>query len=319
MARIISITETAEAITANATALVWEEYDAPRKRIPRARIVEHAFSVSIPKYDDAAAPVAFVVEHYKDGSTPAYAEPVRYAAGKYFTPVRLDDRHRHSADPWESADPRAYLTAQVESLHAVSEHERTEYADAIARHEIRADEYPARTDRAQDVEQRAERIAYGLAAIDGELWKQCQEPAYIFISPGWFSSGHGWINAATHYRDYDDPYGANDAAALAYHHPHAERLGHIEVMRPDLVTIDHMQRHLANRDKETADKVEEIRAQIEALQTELEEEQRAADKARANLAAYTADPRAFWLEKCAKLESAPHSAARAEAIKQAIK
>ena len=64
MAKLISIIETPEAITAEASAYVWEEYDAPRKRVPRARIVEHPFTVTIPKYTEEAAPVAFVVEHF---------------------------------------------------------------------------------------------------------------------------------------------------------------------------------------------------------------------------------------------------------------
>lgn len=313
MAELISITETAEAITAEAIAHVWEEYDAPRKRVKRARIVEHRFTVSIPKYTEDAAPLAFVVEHFpeltgRDSAIyrPGYDQPIRHVAGLFYTPVRMDYRHRHgTASQWESADPRERLTAQVSSIRAVSDHERTEYADKVARHEQRADEYPATTDRAEQVERQAEEIAQGLIVIGGELWQQCKEPAYVYSAPGWFSSKPGYILASTDYsetRDLQSVYGASDRIALAYHHATATRYGYIKVLRPELVTIDHTARKLAAESERKTSKADEIREQVVRLMRELEEAQAEANDARASLDSYTVNPHTFWTNKAAHLE-----------------
>lgn len=336
MTKLISITETAEAITAEGIALVWETYDAPRKRVPRARIVEHPFTVSIPKVSEDAAPVAFVVEHFPemvgrnfDEYRAGYDQPVRYHSGEFYAPVRMDYRHRAGiASAYESANPFERLAQQVASVRAATDREREEYAEAIARHEIRADEYPARSDRAEDVEEQAERIVHGLIVIDGELWERCNEPAYIYSAPGFFSSKPGYILASTDYsetRDLQSIYGASERVALAYHHATSARYGFIDVKRPDLVTIDSTARSLAEEDERKSRKANEIREKIERLSEDLAEAQAEADKARANLDSYTADPRAYWTAKAAHLESLEdgtpfkaHRSRRAAAVRREL-
>ena len=336
MAKLISITETAEAITAEASAYVWEEYDAPRKRIKRARIVEHRFTVSIPKATEETAPVAFVIEHFPqmvgfDNTEyrAGYDEPIRYHAGSFYTPVRMDYRHRHgSASQWESADPRERLTMQVSSIRAVSDHERTEYADKVAHHEQRADEYPARSNRAEQVERQAEEISTGLIIVGGELWQQCKEPAYDYTAPGWFSSYPGFVTVSTDYsatRDLHSIYGATDRTALAYHHADAARYAYIRVLMPELVTIDTTRARLQERSEHTQDSADSIRQQIDALTAELEEAQAAADKARAELDTYVTDRRAYWMAKADSLETLEdgtpfrqHRSRRAAATRRAL-
>ena len=314
MAKLINIVETPEAITAEAVALVWEQYEAPRKRIPRARIVEHRFTVSIPKVSEDAAPLAFVVEHFPemvgrnfDEYRAGYDQPVRYHSDEFYTPVRMDYRHRAGiATAYESANPFERLAQQVASVRAATDREREEYAEAIARHEIRADVYPARSDRAEYVEEQAERIAHGLIVIDGELWAHCNEPAYIYSASGFFSSKPGYILASTDYdktRDLQSIYGASERVALAYHHATSARYGFIDVKRPDLVTIDSTARNLARNDERKSAKADEIRANVESLMKELEEAQAEADEARAELEAYTANPRAYWDAKVERLEA----------------
>lgn len=336
MAQIISITETPEAITAEAMAYVWEPYDAPRKRVKRARIAEHHFAVSIPKYTEDAAPVAFVVEHFpemvgreRDEYRPGYDQPVRYAGGRFYAPVRMDYRHRAGiASKWESVDPIERLAHQVDGIRAVTDSEREEYAEAIARHGVRADEYPARTHRVEDVTRQAEDIARGLIVIGGELWQECKEPAYVYSAPGWFSSKSGHVLASTDYsdtRDLQGVYGATDRAALAYHHAGAARYGFIRVIRPDLVTIDSIARRLAEEDERRSAKVVEIRERLESIERELEEAQAEADEARAERWSYAANPRAYWAAKAARLESLEdgspfktHRARRAAALRREL-
>ena len=312
MAKLISIIETPEAITAEASAYIWEEYDAPRKRVPRARIVEHRFTVSIPKYTEEAAPVAFVIERFPQMSAslkkyfPGYDEPVRYAAGRYYTPARLNIRHRYgSAYDYESTDPRKRAVGIVSLVTSISDRDRERYAEAIERHEIRADEYPARYPRADVIADDVARNTFGLVIIGGEVWEECKEPAYTYTARGWFSSRPGYVNASTSYTETDSRhiYGAADRVALAYHHAGAPRLAYIDVKRPGLVTIDHTARKLAEEDERKSAKAAEIREKIERLSEDLKEAQAEADEARANLDSYAADPRAYWASKCARLET----------------
>lgn len=334
MAKLVSITETAEAITAEGIAYVWEEYDAPRKRVPRARIVEHRFTVSLPKYTEEAAPVAFVVEHFPQMSAnhekyfPGYDEPIRYAGGKFYSPARLDIRHRYgSAYDYESTDPHKRAAGIVSLVKTISDRDRKEYAEAIERHEIRADEYPARYPRADVIADDVARHASGLAIIDGEVWQECKEPAYTYTAPGWFSSRPGYVSASTDYSPTDSRhiYGATDRAALAYYHATAARLAYIDVRRPDLVTIDATARSLAEEDERKSAKAAEIREKIERLLKDLEEAQAEADRARANLDSYAADPRAFWTAKAERLESLEdgspfkaHHSRRAAAVRREL-
>lgn len=318
MSKLVGITETAEAITAEVSAYVWEEYDAPRKRVPRARIVEHRFAVSIPKYTEEAAPLAFVVEHFPQAFTnlktgafeyrPGYDQPVRYAGGKFYTPARFNITGKPS--PWQSSDPRERIAAHVNNTSGVSDRERTEYADAIARDEIRADQYPATMDRADRVEDETGYFAHDLAVIDGEVWQECGEPFYEYYS-SWFGRDHSRhifveIDKTPRICNY---YGATDRAALAYYHAGVERLGYIRVLRPDLVTIDRKAEDLAEDADRAARNLEKARDHIKELQDQLKDarahlaETRDADvKARANLAAYEADPRAWWSKKAAEIE-----------------
>ena len=336
MAKLVSITETAEAITAEACAYVWEEYDAPRKRVPRARIVEHRFSVSIPKYAEEAAPLAFVVEHFPemvgrnlDEYRAGYDQPVRYAGGKLYTPARMDYRHRHgvSHNDYESADPRRRIAGIVELVTSISDRDRESYAEAIERHEVRADEYPARYPYADKVAHDVECYASGLAIIGGEVWQECNEPAYLYSASGWFSTRPGYVIASTDYSPSDSraTYGANDRAALAYYHAGVTRYGYIRILRPDLVTIDSTARDLAKEDERKRTKAEEIREKLERLQSELDEAQAEADEARAKLDSYTADPRAYWTAKAARLETIEdgtpfkaHRASRAAAVRREL-
>lgn len=334
MAQLVSIIETPEAITAEGIALVWETYDAPRKRVPRARIVEHPFTVTIPKYTEEAAPVAFVVEHFPQMSAdlekyfPGYDEPIRYAGGKFYSPARLDIRHRYgSAYDYESTDPRKRAAGIVSLVHTISDRDRETYTEAIDRHEIRADEYPARYPRADVIADDVARHTYGLAIIRGEVWQECSEPAYTYTAPGWFSSRPGYVNASTDYSPTDSRhiYGATDRAALAYYHATSARLAYIDVKRPDLVTIDATARSLAEEDERKSRKANEIREKIERLTKDLEEAQAEANKAREALDSYAADPRAYWTAKAERLESLEdgtpfkaHRSRRAAAVRREL-
>lgn len=342
MTKLVSIIETPEAVTAEAIAYVWEEYDAPRKRVPRARIVEHRFNVSIPKYTEEAAPLAFVVEHFpeaffntktaKDDYRPGYDQPVRYAGGKFYTPARFVCNVKRGA--WDSSDPRERIAAHVNNTSGVSDREREEYAEAIARDEIRADQYPATMDRADRVEDETGYFTHNIAVIAGEVWEECGEPFYEYYS-SWFGRNQDrYIFVETdknpHTRNH---YGATDRAALAYYHADVERRGYIRVLRPDLVTFDSKAEDLAEDADRAAHNLQDARDAIKELQDRLKDarahlaETKDADaKARANLAAYKADPRAYWMEKAAEIEedadpAKPFSARRiraAAAVRRAL-
>lgn len=315
MAQLVKIIETPEAITAEATAYVWEEYNAPRKRVPRARIVEHRFTVSIPKYTEEAAPLAFVVEHFPemvgrnlDEYRAGYDQPVRYAGGKFYTPARFNVMGKPS--PWQSSDPRERIAAHVNNTSGVNERERAEYAEAIARDEIRADQWPATCDRADRVEDETSYFAHNLAVIAGEVWQECGEPTYEYYSSWWGRDHTQCIFVTTdENRQGRSTYGANDAAALAYHHAGTERRGYIRILRPDLVSIDRKARDLEENANRAARNLQDARDRIKELQDQLKDarahlaETRDADaKARADLAVYEADPRAWWAKKADDLE-----------------
>lgn len=314
MAQLVSITESAEAITAEAIAYVWEAYDAPRKRVQRARITEHRFTVSIPKLTEEAAPVAFVVEHFPvmehrretdaDEYRAGYDEPIRYAANKFWSPVRMDDRHRDGyASAYESADPRERLAAQIESIHSVSEYDRERYADRIARHEIRSDDWCAGYATAERIEKDAACVSEDVAIIRGEVWQACKEPAYIYYSgSSWFRTQRGSVFASTDYNRYSDVYGAHDRAALACYHNDATRYAYIRVLMPELVTIDNRLNDLQAENERRQRYAAETREKIARLTEELQEREREADKARAELESYEASPRAYWEGRAASLE-----------------
>lgn len=335
MAELKSITETTEAITAEAVAYVWEAYDAPRKRVPRARIVEHTFTVSIPKLTEEAAPLAFVIEHFPEMTgrnlneyRAGYDQPIRHAGGKFYTPARMDRMNNSGrASSYMSTDPREHMAQIVSFIDSINDYTREEYAEAIERHEIRADEYPARYPLAEDVAHDVDRYASGYAVIDGEIWLECNEPAYMYDSPGFFGSRPGYFTASAFYSKTDsrDTYGATDRAAMAYRCADATRYAFIRVIRPDLVTIDETARDLARKSERLQDKAVEIREQLVKLQKEFAEAQAEAAKARAELDSYTEAPRAYWIDKAERLENIDgssgkrsHLARKAAAIRRAI-
>lgn len=329
MAKLVSINETAEAITAEAIAYVWEEYDAPRKRIKRARIVEHRFTVSIPKYTEEAAPVAFLVEYFPQLVGNEYRaghdEQIRHAGGKFYTRARFC-RHNYYSDQYR--DPVTELQRAISCINDVDDYDREKYAEAIARDEMRADQWPTTYNRAERIDEDAPRYTKDLAVIAGELWHTCKEPVYEYHS-AWRSYGsRREIPAHISVNDYDHKhrniYGAMDRAALAYYHAGVTRAAFIRVLRPDLVTIDSTARDLAADSDRAGEQLKEARADLERLEKELAEARAAlesaavnADKAREKCENYAADPRAYWMEKAARLESAdpskPFSARRSRA------
>ena len=177
MVKLINITETPDAITAEAVSLVWEQYEAPRKRLPRARIIEHRFTVSIPKVSEDAAPLAFVVEHFPTMTLDnkeyraGYDQPIRWYSGKFYTPARMRNRLRYlnwrNANEYDSADPVTYMIAHVKSLPSETERERERHAEAIARDAIRADSHAGYT--ADSVAREVRHMTYGKIIISGEI------------------------------------------------------------------------------------------------------------------------------------------------------
>jgi ribosomal protein S15P/S13E len=192
----------------------------------------------------------------------------------------------------------------------VSERDREEYAEAIARDEIRADKYPATMDRADRVEDETSYFTHNLAVIDGELWEECGEPTYEYYS-SWFGRDRACAILVTtdNHRIGRSSYGATDHAALAYYHAGVERRGYIRVLRPDLVTVNRISQELEesaaraarNLDKARED-LKELQEQIKNARAHLAETKKADENARANLAAYNADPRAWWTKKAEEAE-----------------
>lgn len=328
MAQLVKIIETPEAITAEGIALVWEAYDAPRKRVQRARIVEHRFTVSIPKVSEDAAPVAFVVERFPAMSIngeeylPGYDRPIRYADGKFFTPVRFDIRHRwrkpSEVSKWESSEPVTRITAHVESMRTIHPRDREEYADAIARDEMRADKWPVTCGyTAEDIDGEAATLFDNLVIIGGELWETCSEPVYEYNLPytwGWNrKTDPAYISVTTDRREaYANVYGALDYIALSFYHAGVKRIAHIDVKRPDLVSVDRIARDLAEDSDRAARDLEKARQRLEDLQEQLanarvslEDAAVKADRAREKCEQYETSPRAFWsarLEQCENIE-----------------
>lgn len=337
----ISITETPEAITAEATAYVWEAYDAPRKRLPRARIIEHAVTARIQKATEEAAPLAFVVEHFPEmvgrNATEyraGYDQPIRAYGGRLYTPARIINRQRYltTAPAYESPDPRERLAVNLGYIHEASEHERSEYAEAIERHEVRADQYPATYDTAERIDQEAANISQGLIIINGEIWQQCEEPAYEYDGASYWSGERYPASVSVRTTETDNParnlYGANDTLILRAYHANVTRRAYIRVIRPDLVTIDRTARDLASKSANAVEKLDSTRARVEELQKELtnaraklEEAEAAADRAREDLEQYQTDPRAYWMQRASihDLSRFEHLRNAAEVIRRELK
>lgn len=318
MAKLINIVETPEAITAEAVSLVWEAYEAPRKRLPRARIVEHRFTVSIPKVSEDVAPLAFVVEHfpqmtldYKEYRA-GYDQPIRWYMGEFYTPARFIDHPYYSG---------TYTTAREELRRAITEpgvpeYVLKDYAAAIARDEVKANKwYSYSCETAESVEQDAARFVSGLLVIGGELYDKCTEPVYKYNPTDRYWRGDRRIAypahiSATFYKPTPSgffpnvEYGALDYIALAYYHADTARNAYIKVLRPDLVTIDSTAQDLEESadaaDKavtEARDNLESLEKKLAAARASLEEAEAKAERSRATLEAYKADPLAYWEDR----------------------
>lgn len=301
MSKLVSITETAEAITAEATAHVWEEYDAPRKRIKRVRPVEHRFTVSIPKATKATAPLAFVIEHFPemvdDEYRAGYDEPVRTYDGKLYTP----------AIP--RTTPREKLESIVEYVPSIPAYELEELTARANRDEIRADQWHYYGHvSAESVTKEAARDCSGYVVIDGELWEECAEPVYIYHpSSSWGGIRHaGYVTVSTNRESwgYKSGIGALDRIPLTFYHYGTARRAYIDVKRPDLVTIDSTARDLAaDRDRQqrytnaAAEKVAQLEKQLQQAREELEEERADLAKQTARLETYQTAPLDYWRER----------------------
>lgn len=301
MSKLVDITETAEAITAHGIAYVWEEYDAPRKRIKRARPVEHRFTVSIPKSTKDAAPLAFVVEHFpemvNDEYRAGYDEHVRAYDSKFYTP----------ATP--RTTPREKLESIVQCVTDIPAYELEELTARADRDEIRADQWHYYGHvSAESVTEDAARVCSGFISIDGELWEECAEPVYIYhASSSWGGVRHaGYVTVSTN-RDswgYNDGIGALDRIPLTFYHYGTTRRAYIDVKRPDLVTIDSTARDLvADRDRQqrytndAVEKVEQLEKQLQRAREELEEERADLAKQTARLETYQRAPLDYWRER----------------------
>lgn len=311
MAKLIRITETAEAITAHGTAYVWEEYDAPRKRIPRARPVEHRFTVSIPKATEEAAPVAFVVEYFpqmdsSDEYRPGWNQIIRHHAGKLYTPARFS---RHPTHTGTYIDPRGELERAVTDIDDISAYAIAELIEKASRDEYRADKwhyYGHST--AEYIDDRARDACTDLLIIAGEVWKECDEPAYIYHAPDrWRGIVHPAYITVSDDRTswgYRNGMGALDRIAMAFYHADVARHAYIDVKRPDLVTIDSTARDLAaDRDRhqhytdDAADKVKRLEEQLKEAREDLDKEREDLAKKAARLDTYQRAPLDYWRER----------------------
>lgn len=314
MAKLINIAETPEAITAEAVSLVWETYEAPRKRLPRARIVEHRFTVSIPKVSEDVAPLAFVVEHfpqmtldYKEYRA-GYDQPIRWYSGEFYTPARMRNRLRYlnwrNANEYDSADPVTYMTAHVKSLPSETESERERRAEAIARDAIRADSHAGYT--ADSVAREVKHMTYGRIIISGEIWEVCSEPAYEYCPRDTWGGRRlpEYIDVRTSETDNAarNLYGALDHIALAVFQRNVYRAAFIDVKRPDLVSVDRIARRLDRDAKTAAQNAESAREHLERLEKAMQDarenlakKEAEADRAEKRREQYESDPRAFWL------------------------
>lgn len=301
MSKLVDITETAEAITAEAIAHVWEEYDAPRKRIKRARPVEHRFTVSIPKATKDAAPLAFVVEHFpemvNDEYHAGYDELIRAYGGKLYTP----------AIP--RTTPREKLESIVKHVTDIPAYELEELTAQANRDEIRADQWRFYGHvSAESVTEEAARDCSALVFIDGELWEECAEPVYIYHpSSSWGGVRHaGYVTVSTNRGSwgYNDGIGALDRIPLTFYHYGTTRRAYIDVKRPDLVTIDSTARDLTEESERrqkhadaAAEKVAQIEKQLQQAREELERKRAEAAKQAARLEAYKRAPLDYWRER----------------------
>lgn len=315
MTKLANITETAEAITAEAIAYVWEEYDAPRKRVKRVRPVEHAFTVSIQKTTKDAAPLAFVVEYFpqmvgrpdiEQEYRPGYDQHIRAYGGRFYTPARFS---RHPTHTGTYIDPRGELKRSVESISDIAPYDIAELIEKASRNEYRADKwhYYAHS-TAEYIDDRARSACADLLVISGELWKECDEPAYIYHAPdrwrGITLPAYITVSDDRTSWGYRNCIGALDRIAMAFYHDGAERHAFIDVKRPDLVTIDSTARDLAaDRDRQqrytddAADKVKRLEEQLKEAREDLDKERESLAKRTARLDTYQRAPLDYWRER----------------------
>lgn len=313
----IEITETPEAITARCSVEIWEEYDAPGKRIKRARPIEYPFALSIEKVPEQAAPVAFVVEHFPGVTcdlahviTPAWNQPIRVYHGQFYTPARTINGWNDRRDP----DPREILKYAAADVPTIYEPYGEDIHARAAAHDIRADRegnYP----RAEHVEKRITQAAPGCIIIEGVVWEQCGEPLYYYVQEYW----HNGRKSPAHISVTTDAtragiakWGALDTIELAIYHRDTARLAYIDVKRPDLVTFDSRRDSLESASRRAADEADRaataLKAAREALKTARENVKKAEaaqKKAADKLSQYDRDPREYYRAYIDHLTASP--------------
>ena len=316
MAKLVSITETAEAITAEASAYVWEEYDAPRKRVKRVRPIEHAFAVSIPKVTEEAAPLAFVVEYFpqvldnfKTGThkyRSGYDQQVRYSSGKFYTPARFD---RHPYYTGAYIDPRGELERAVNNINDIAPYDITELLEQASRDEIRTDKWHYYGHvTAEYIDDEAANACNGLIVINGELWHECDEPVYVYhASDSWHGNKYNariTVSTDSTSWGYSNGAGALDRIAMAFYWADVARCAYIDVKRPDLVTIDSTARNLEKeRDRqqrytdEAAENVKSLEKKLQEAREQLAQERGTLAARAARLETYQRNPLDYWRKR----------------------
>lgn len=314
MAEVTSIYETPTAVIADCVAYIWEEYDAPRKRVKRARPIAHPFNISIPKVDESAAPVAFVIEHFPRVNVEMnriigapYDEPVRAYAGRFYTPARMN--WRNHSEP----DPRVMLKYAAQEVPSIAAYNLDSYRAFAARDEIRADQAPAYYPRANHVTEQVARWTPRSIIINGAVWDECDEPVYKFVNADHYKgrTRPAFITVETdHSRAQWSMVGALNHAELAIYFPTTARLAYIDVKRPDLVTIDTRLNDLkaasAKADNAAQEARENLKRAREALATARENVTKADEqqkKAREELAQYERSPRDYYQARLEKFGS----------------
>lgn len=334
MANLINIIEREDGFTAEGISHVWEEYDAPRKRVKRVRPVEHRFEVKIPKVAEEDAPVAFVIEHFPEVSLnvreyyPGYDQQVRAYGGRFYTPARFVE---HPSYCGSYADVPTELERAVRGVGSIPDYLLGELAEMASRDEIRADGWHSYGNvTASSVDEDAERATNGLVAIGGELYTECDEPVYVYHSPGWMGSRRvdGYISVSTNQGDsrYLRGVGALNRIEMAFYFDGVRRTAYIDVKRPDLVSNDTTEKDLEDscergkRDVESSAraveacerKLEEARGQLEAARAKLE-------KSTARLEGYRSDPLGYWRDRLGEAsESAFSSVCRRARVAERI-
>lgn len=316
MAKLLEIIETPEAITAEATAFVWEEYEAPRKRIKRVRPVEHHFAVSIPKATKDAAPLAFVVEYFpemvgrrdsdKEEYRPGHDQQIRSYKGKLYTPARFS---RHPYYTGAYIDPRGELERAVKSVCDIAPYDIAELLEQASRDEIRADKWHYYGHvTAESVTEDAAHVCNNLIVIDGQVWKECDEPVYIYHAPDSWQGRRtpAFVTVSDDHTSwgYRNGMGARDMIAMTFYHGGTERHAYIRVLRHDLVTIDSTARDLeSDRDRqqryadEAAEKVERLEKELAQAREDLAQEREDLAAKAARLETYQSAPLDYWRER----------------------